>query len=403
MSVNPLFSGPMPSQRPSIYNNCASPSQRTASGVFRQSNLNQDNMNFGGSPVPRKRQRVGDAKTSDTMNESDPFKDFNDTFTEDDLEAFDMIASQALTQQPRPDNTHAQEQERPHSTPRFQPKTNPLGVIPNTYDRSNYNITSQAASSGYGSLQQFNSEASSGRFSFKPGSSKLSSHTTASTTASVVTHPTPTPTLPKQTRNNIYTRQSNVGETKIYYPYSSQHRSGGTPPGAQHHASNDSSTAQTLKPSTNRHMIQPKQRVQSNIVPKSTTSMSKPNSYYSGVTPTGNPIPLIPDGFKTDTVNKSKPLVHNTRSKVNPLSNKGGTTHSNHAMGGGNITSSLTPPKGAIARESPGLPTTGSTSGPSQLSVLQHQQVERYKKECETIKQQVSTIVERFHPVSKYF
>ncbi|XP_038054526.1 uncharacterized protein LOC119726756 [Patiria miniata] len=376
MSVNPLFSGPVPNKRPPIYNS-ASPGQRRAN-ILRQTNINSGNMNVRDSPAPRKRPRIGETETT---NDSDPFHDF-DSFTEDDLESFDMIASQALSQQPHPElrpPTHTLK--RPASAPKFpnQAKTNLIPPAPysQTVNKSSIVNNTQPSSSS-GSLQQSHASVgnASSKFSFKSTNSR--GGRPQAQAPSGLANRTPTPTFP-QAQSTSHTRQSNITGTKIYY--SSQYHSGSTPPGSHQQAENLASTKTQTLPS-NRVTGPHKHTIQSNVGAKITNSSTSTFPARSTL-----------QNLHIDTSSRSNPVPYNTKpGAISNNSNMGAGFHSVPPQGGGRSTASLTPPKGAIARESPGLPSTERDTGSSQIATLQQQQVAKYKSECETIKKQLELL-----------
>ncbi|XP_022081491.1 uncharacterized protein DDB_G0284459-like isoform X2 [Acanthaster planci] len=393
MSVNPLFSGPAPNKRPPIYNSVsASPGQRTAN-VLRQTNLNAGSMNVRDSPGPRKKPRMGDSGDLGSTDDGDPFQDF-DSFTEDDLESCDMIASQALSQQPCQDlGPPAQALKRPASTPRFPSRqTNyPTGVHGQVVNKMSAENDSQACGS-YVALQHANtSYASTGsRFSFKSTNSRGGRSQTP--VPSTVSNRTATPTFP-QAQNRSSMKQSNVTGTKIYY--SSPYRSGSTSPYSHQLGENvDSAKVQTLRSSM--PAASSKQTPQTNNGSQIVTSASKPEPQLgignnTGPYPTRNVL-QNPHG---DLSNRSNPVPYSTKPGAIPSNaSVGGSFHAAPPQRGGCDTTSLTPPKGAVARESPGLPTSERETGSCQTWALQQQQMVKYRSECEAFRQQLKQLNE---------
>lgn len=98
MAVNPLFSGPGQSSRnrqprlPPVYH--------SQNNYQFTSSLHTQEFEGMDSAVPRKKLRLNSGGTMDTDQDEDPFEDFEESFTADDLDAIDMIASQALSQAP---------------------------------------------------------------------------------------------------------------------------------------------------------------------------------------------------------------------------------------------------------------------------------------------------------------
>ncbi|XP_071815798.1 uncharacterized protein [Apostichopus japonicus] len=94
MAVNPLFSGPVQSSRNHQH-------KVSSTNHFHNSNSLHIQKESGmESTIPRKKPRLNSDENAEAEDGEDPFEDFEESFTADDLDAIDMIASQALSQAP---------------------------------------------------------------------------------------------------------------------------------------------------------------------------------------------------------------------------------------------------------------------------------------------------------------
>ncbi|XP_071484967.1 uncharacterized protein [Diadema antillarum] len=325
MAINPLFSGPGYSTQ-----------------LSRTVDSPKHSMAY---PAPSKKPRIGGDKM---QAETDPFQDFEDSFTADDLEKLDYIESQALSQMPSQGPNVA-------STSSMSDYDRALEMDDVTHSCNEYGAKTKKHVRSHG-------------FAFKPLASR--SPNVPPTSSNRVQHKQP-PAMPHQREQQV--KQSNVSyvqvPAKIYMGRQSSSQEGvkSSPP--------FSSSQNRLKKATESRPTGKCPLLQQSNVSVPLRSKNAPQS----------------QGFTVSTQGTSEQVKKQSNSTKEVRYNL-----SAHVIHQGGESKQLTPPTGCTSSGSPDLPLQSRIGDSAETSYMA-QQLEKTKAECQKFKAELDSLkLERF-------